>query len=83
MRCYQLKYAKAHFVELVSRVSTDGPFVISGRGARKAVLVPMETYHRMYPHSRETLLEFFRRSPLRNTQLSLERDQTQMRKVDL
>ncbi|HTB21565.1 MAG TPA: type II toxin-antitoxin system prevent-host-death family antitoxin [bacterium] len=80
-RC-QLSYAKARLSGLVSRITGDGPFIITVRGKQKAALVPMEVYDRMYPRSRESLLEFFRRSPLRKENLSLERDRSPMRTVD-
>ena len=81
-RC-QLQYAKAHLSELVSVVSEDGPFVVTVHGAQKAALVPMDVYDRMYPQSREPLLDFFRRSPLRGVDVDFERDPSPMRKVDL
>jgi antitoxin Phd len=69
--------------DFVSRVAEEGPFVITVHGKGKAVLVPIDVYDRMYPQKKDSLLEFFRKSPLRGVDLKIVRDKTPMRKVDL
>jgi prevent-host-death family protein len=83
LKLCQLKDAKARLSEFVSRVSEDGPFVITVHGEQKAALVPMDVYDRMFPQSREPLLDFFRRSPLRGVELRFERDKSTVRRVAL
>lgn len=83
MKRYQLQDAKARLSEFVSKVSEEGPFVITVHGAQKAALVPMDVYDRMYPSVQEPLLDFFRRSPLRGMDMEFKRDPSPMREVDL
>jgi prevent-host-death family protein len=83
MNQHQLQDAKAHLSEFVARITEDGPYVITVHGKKKAALVPMDVYDKMYPQPREPLLDFFRRSPLRGVDLKLERDPSPMRKVEL
>lgn len=83
MTNHQLQDVKARLSEFVSRVSEDGPVVITVHGVQKAALVPMDAYGRLYPRAKEPLLDFFRRSPLRGVGLKLERDKGPMRRVEL
>jgi prevent-host-death family protein len=83
MKRYQLQDAKAHLSEFVTKVAEHGPYVITVHGKEKAALVSIDVFDKMYPSAKEPLLEFFRKSPLRGSDLKVQRDKAPMRKVEL
>jgi prevent-host-death family protein len=72
--------AKAHLSELLHKVEADGPQVISRRGARIAVVVSFEEWHRKTTRS-GSLAEFFAQSPLVGSELEVDRDAGKLRDV--
>jgi antitoxin Phd len=47
MRRWQLQEAKAKFSELLDKVATEGPQVVTRRGIEEAVVVPMAEWRRL------------------------------------
>jgi prevent-host-death family protein len=64
--------AKARLSELLDHVINDGPQAISRRGREIAVLVSIEEWRRKTARS-GSLAEFFAASPLRDSELVIER----------
>jgi prevent-host-death family protein len=74
--------AKARFSELVAQARSDGPQTITKHGRAAAVIVSAEEWERK---SRRTgnLAEFFASSPLRDSDLTIDRRQDRPRQTDL
>lgn len=81
-RTWPLQEAKNKLSEVVECALREGPQVISRRGKDAVVVVSVEEYRRLR-QPRETLIEFFRRSPLRGVDLRLERDKDEGRALEL
>jgi prevent-host-death family protein len=81
-RYWQLQDAKAHLSELVKKAQTQGPQVISVRGDPAVVVVSQKEYQTLTAPPL-SLIEFFRKSPLRELKLNLSRDKSLNRDVDL
>ena len=79
---WQLQEAKNRFSELVDTALSEGPQVVTRHGRDTVVVVPVETY-RGLTKPRESLVEFFARSPLRGARLDLARDRDPGRSVRL
>lgn len=74
--------AKAKFSELIERALAGDPQVITRKGRIAAVLVSAEEWERK---SRRTgnLAEFFAASPLRGSELTVERSKDGPRRTEL
>lgn len=74
--------AKAKFSELIERALAGDPQVITRKGRIAAVLVSAEEWERK---SRRTgnLAEFFAASPLRGSELAVERSKDGPRRTEL
>ena len=77
---WQLQDAKNRLSELVERAVHDGPQRITKHGKRTAVVLSEKDYAQLKGR-KESLVEFFRRSPLRGVKLERTRDYS--REVDL
>lgn len=64
--------AKARLSELIDQVIHDGPQAITRRGEQVAVMVSIEEWHRKANRS-GSLAEFLARSPLRDSDLEIDR----------
>ena len=82
MDTWQLQDAKNRFSEVVERAKKRGPQVVTKRGEEAVVVVSAEDYRRLTKPKR-SLIEFFRKSPLADVQLDLERIREQPREVEL
>jgi antitoxin Phd len=47
MRKWQMQQAKAKFAEVVKRATSEGPQIVTYRGADAAVILSMEEYERL------------------------------------
>jgi prevent-host-death family protein len=83
MTSWQLQEAKNKLSELIDRALSEGPQVITRRGVEVVVVMPFAGYKRLTtPHQR--LGDFLMASPLRNSDLVIERDRrTGLREIDL
>lgn len=75
---WQLQEAKNKFSAVVERALSQGPQVITRRGAEVAVLLSWADYRRL-TMGQQKLSEFFRRSPLARAEIDLERDSSAVR----
>ncbi len=74
--------AKAHLSEVIERALQDGPQTITRRGEKTVVVVSAEEWERR-TQPKETLLEFFRSSPLFGSGIVFERETSGYREIDL
>ena len=82
MKHRRLQDAKEHLGDYVAGVSDEGPYAITIHGKERAAFVPMAAYGRLPLPKSESLLQFFRRSPMRGVELHLERDKSAMRTME-
>lgn len=82
---WQLQNAKARFSELFRRARKDGPQWVTRQGKEAVVILPAEEFERLVRRARQpnSLVEFFARSPLVGSGISLERDSDSGREIDL
>ena len=64
--------AKAHFSEMIDRALSEGPQVVTRKGKRTVIVVPVEEWERRVKRH-GSLAEFFASSPLRGSELKVER----------
>lgn len=70
---WQLQEAKNKFSEVVEAALTDGPQVITRRGAETAIVLSYADYRKLLL-AQKKLSDFFRESPLVGVELDLTRD---------
>jgi len=78
VRSWQLQEAKNKLSQVIDEAQEEGPQVITRRGVEVVVVIAYEQYRRMVA-SREKLSDFFRHSPLSETNLDLSRDKSEIR----
>ena len=62
MRKWQMQEAKAKFAEVVKRAASEGPQVVTHRGADTAIILSVEEYRRLNA-ARPSLVEFLLGGP--------------------
>jgi len=62
MRKWQMQHAKAKFAEVVKRATSEGPQLVTYRGADTAVVLSVEEYRRLNA-ARPSLVEFLLSGP--------------------
>jgi len=82
---WQLQTAKAQFSEVFRRARAEGPQYVTRGGKEAVVIVPAEEFEKLTARRRQpkSLVEFFRRSPLRGTNLDLKREPDYGRDIKL
>lgn len=83
MAKWQLQDAKNRLSEVVRKANAEGPQVITLRGVDVVVVVAADEYARLARKSDETLVDFFRKSPLGGVDLDLVRSRDTGRPVAL
>jgi prevent-host-death family protein len=79
---WSVAQAKAKFSEVIEKAKSEGPQTITRNGRRTAVLVAAEEWERK-TKPKESLMEFFAKSPLRGSGIKLERLSIRLRKHSL
>lgn len=79
---WQLQEAKNKFSSLVNQAKTQGPQIVTRHGEKVAVVISFEEY-RQLSRPRESLVDFFQRSPLSDVDLELTRSKELPREVEL
>lgn len=82
MNVWQLQEAKARFSELVERTLRNGAQIVSRRGKKVVVLLSYEEYRRLTA-PQGSLAQFLLESPLARSEITVERDTSLPREVDL
>lgn len=80
MHTWQLQEAKSRFSELVERSLSEGPQLVTRRGAEAVVVMAAPEYRRM--HAGVSLMQLLRDAP-RGTPLDLERSDEPIRALEL
>jgi prevent-host-death family protein len=79
-----LQDAKARFSELVRRVTSEGPQLVSVHGRDAVVVVSADEYHRLKgDRTGKALVDAMRASPYRRVDLEPERARMSVRDVKL
>ena len=74
--------AKAHFSEMIDRALSEGPQVVTRNGKQTVVVVPLEEWERRVKRH-GNLADFLAASPLRGSELRVERSRDVARKLSL
>lgn len=83
MTTWQIQEAKNKFSELIDKTLSEGPQMVTKHGTEVAVVMPIDQFRKLTA-PKERLGDFLLDSPLRSSELIIERDQTaQLREVDL
>lgn len=78
LHSWQLQEAKNRLSQLIDDAAHLGPQLITRRGAEVAIVLSYEDYQKIVGSSQK-LSDFFRNSPLAETELDLSRDQSPLR----
>ncbi len=81
-KAWSVAEAKARLSEVMERARHEGPQTITRRGKNAVVVVSAEEWERR-TKPKESLVEFFRNSPLYDSGIDLERIRDQPRDIDL
>ncbi len=79
---WQLQEAKSRFSELVEKALAQGVQIVTRRGRKTVVILPYEEYERMIS-PKDSLVHFLLTSPLRSSELEIERDQSLPRTIEI
>jgi len=79
---WQLQEAKNKLSHVVREAQTHGPQTITLRGKDAAVLISIDQYRHL-TEQRDSLLDFFRRSPWAEVDLDIERSRDTGRDIEL
>lgn len=74
--------AKAKFSEVIDEARSSGPQTVTRNGRKAVVIVSAEEWERK-THRAGTLADFFAASPLRDSDIEIERVKDDPRKIDL
>ena len=82
---WQVQTAKARFSEVFRRARTEGPQLITRQGKEAVVVISDEQYGEFVgrSHQPQSLVQFFRESPLVGLELDLEREKDEGRDIEL
>jgi len=82
---WQIQTAKSRFSELFRRARAEGPQLITRHGKEGVVMISDEQYEQLVSrsHQPESIVQFFRESPLVGVELNLERDKDEARDIEL
>lgn len=79
---WQLQDAKSKFSEVVDRSLANGVQIITRHGRKTVVLLPFEEYERLTKPA-DSLAQFLLASPLSESGLVIERDQSHPRPIEI
>ena len=82
VQTWSVAQAKAKFSEVIEKAKSEGPQIITRNGRKAAVLVAADEWERK-TKPRESLAEFFAKSPLRGSGIKLDRLPIRLRKPGL
>jgi prevent-host-death family protein len=81
MHTWPVQDAKARFSEFLDACLTEGPQLVTRRGAEAAVLVPIEEWRRLQASARPSLKQLLLTDAARTDALVPERGKARRRKV--
>jgi prevent-host-death family protein len=74
--------AKARFSEVIDRALAEGPQTITRKGRKAVIVVAAEEWQRK-TRRKGNLAEFFAASPLRGSDLKIQRTKDRLRAIEL
>ena len=83
MHVWPVQDAKARFSEFLDACITEGPQIVSRRGAEEAVLVPIGEWRRLQAAARPSLKQLLLSDSARTEMLVPERGKARRRQVEL
>ena len=81
MRHWQLQEAKNRFSEVVDKAVRNGPQVVTKRGVDTVVVMSVKEYQNLN-RPKTSLVDFFKKSPLKGARIDLERNKDFAREVE-
>ena len=82
MHVWPVQNAKARFSEFLDACITEGPQIVSRRGAEEAVLVPIGEWRRLQAAARPSLKQLLLSDSARTEMLVPERGKARRRQVE-
>ncbi len=79
---WQLQEAKNKFSEVVRKANQEGPQTVTKHGKDSVVVVSAEEFKKT-EQSKDSLIDFFRHSPLASVDLDLDRDKSTARNISI
>jgi antitoxin Phd len=79
---WQIQEAKQRLSEVIRLANSDGPQLVTHRGAPTVWIISDKDYNKLTKH-RESIVDFFQRSPHRDIDLQIERRKDLPRTIDL
>lgn len=79
---WQLQDAKNKFSSLVEKARRFGPQIVTKHGEEVVVVLDVSEYKKLIK-PKNNLVDFFKKSPLANIELNLDRNKELSRKIEL
>jgi antitoxin Phd len=79
---WQLQEAKSKFSEVVERAMSQGVQIVTRHGKKTVVVMPFAEYERL-THREGSLAQFLLASPLAGSGLTIERDKSLPRNIEI
>jgi prevent-host-death family protein len=82
MKAWQIQQAKQRLSEVIRLAASEGPQMITHHGQPSAWIISEQEYSKL-TQQKESIVDFFQRSPHRDVQLKIERRKDAPRTIDL
>ncbi len=79
---WQLQEAKSRFSEMIEQALVHGAQIVTRRGQKTVAVVPFDEYQRLTKQT-DSLAQFLLASPLSGSDLSIERDKSTPRSIEI
>lgn len=79
---WQLQDAKNRFSEVVKKALANGPQIVTKRGVETVIVLSVKEYRKL-KRPKNSLVDFFKDSPLRDTDIDMTRSKGSSREIDL
>jgi prevent-host-death family protein len=79
---WQLQDAKNRFSEVVKKALANGPQIVTKRGVETVIVLSVKEYRKL-KRPKNSLVDFFKDSPLRDMDIDMTRSKESAREIDL
>lgn len=79
---WQLQDAKSRFSEMIERALANGVQIVTRRGQKTVVVLPFDEYQRLTKRT-DSLSQFLLASPLPGSDLTIARDKSTPRRLEI
>ena len=79
---WQLQDAKNRFSEVVKKALANGPQIVTKRGVETVIVLSVKEYRKL-KRQKNSLVDFFKDSPLRGMDINMTRSRESAREIDL